>query len=220
MLVIVPIQSAAASDSAGILNESVYGLVNVIGLYNDRLIASQTDSSSLGEGAALASARWALTCLASLDVVLELLAGLKGHGARWKMVRRTCQCTLLCDYNVLLLFQISAIESARAALKLFVLVESKAAHLLNGGQLQRPVLPSPPSDGQTEVVAPIVPRVSESAARARWWKGSRSGLSMPVPVSVAASTVLSQDLAALAQPTRMLGEVLHISRPIVFLLAR
>ena len=56
-------------------------------VYNDRLIAGANASGVGEEEPSLSIARWALTCLASVDVVLEMFGSLSnGRDGKWKMV--------------------------------------------------------------------------------------------------------------------------------------
>lgn len=70
------------------LSEAAYALINIISMYNDHLIASSVSEKPVEtEGGVLSASRWALTCLASIDVVLEMVGSLTGgNEGRWKMV--------------------------------------------------------------------------------------------------------------------------------------
>ena len=73
------------------LSETAYALINIVSIYNDRLLAEHSGTLSGGaerEQGPLSAARWALTCLGSVDVVLEMIGAMSnGKDGKWKMVR-------------------------------------------------------------------------------------------------------------------------------------
>lgn len=210
--------SGYGTESGGILSESAYAFVGLLGMYNDRLIASHANPSRTDKDTLLSAAQWSLTALASLDVVLEMLGSLNaGRSGR--------------------LTTIWTVESVRAALKLFVLHRSHGRHLLGGGQLVRPLLPPAPVSGVAADAEGAVPSPGPALASAAaaavlsaelpqaplaWAKGSRTGVCMAAPSGFVASTgcTVAGGLEQLAAPARAASELLHIARPLVYLLSR
>lgn len=65
----------------------MYALINLVSMYNDRLLASQAESVTESDDAVLDGARWALTTLGSVDVVVEMVGTLSnGRAGKWKAV--------------------------------------------------------------------------------------------------------------------------------------
>ena len=83
-----PLSQAGLGASGGVVGDSLYAVMNLVRVYNDRLIAGAEGALGPKEAVGLAGARWALTLLASLDVVVEMVAALTGdRKQKWTVVR-------------------------------------------------------------------------------------------------------------------------------------
>jgi hypothetical protein len=146
---------------------------------------------------------------------------------------------VLVMYAPLLLLQIVVVETVRAALKLWLLYNCRERHLIRGGQVEpaQPVLAgaaagSANDDGDGAELSlesmlrgagmpSAAPSASAAASRrTRYCAGRRTGIALPVPVGFPKEATFEGDLDAQASSTRLVGELLHIARPLVYVLTR
>ena len=115
----------------------------------------------------------------------------------------------------IILAQITAIETLRAALKAYVLMASGERHLLTGGQVHKPVVTVTSAEQGGPKVATVSPPLSNTGCV--WSKGARSGVCVPTP---AALSPVPGPLDAAAHSVRVAGEALHIARSLLYLAVR
>ena len=116
----------------------------------------------------------------------------------------------------------TTVECLRASLKVLVLYLSKQRILLNGGQVAKPIVAEAGAGVLADPSEPATPRVPMAADHVptRWSKGSRTGVCLPVPASFGKTVKVQGSLDEAAAPVHLTAELLNISRPLVYLLAR
>lgn len=133
------------------------------------------------------SIRWVLTALSSVDVVLELAAR---HGGGENVQRRL----------------ILVVEVVKAALKLVLLFKTKKRCIINEGRIEH-------VDHKRSA------QVDAATEPPRWWKGKRTGMRFKVDNEKLRnqSTELEGDCDCVTVSNiRVLGELLHILRPVAY----
>jgi hypothetical protein len=157
------------------LGEVAFAATNVLGLLNDAVLLS---IDRPGEGVAVKQSRWLLSILASVDVLLEVIA----HSVGGTMLK----------HNVIIL-----VEAVRAAAKLHVLISSQERIQVGGGTATAalPKRPKKPDTASGEGTAAAAEASPVGALGALWeglgdtpdnkptkyWRGNLSGITIPLP---------------------------------------
>lgn len=203
-------------EDAELVSEGIYAATNLLGLYNDSILAEARGVADEGGGPAqsvLRAAQWGLTALANADVVAEMLSyRVLGKNGKWNVI--------------------AGVEVIRALLKVFVLLRGKDSRLLGGGAAQPPEVPPEQGDGadangdEAAALEEMQDGEGEDAAEGaggeapmRLWRGKRSGVRIPLPPDFPV-TMSSRSHDSEERRLRLAGELLHIARPVVYALSR
>lgn len=156
LLSYVPIASPAAGELIG---ELLYAASNLLGLIHDSCINGSVTSAA--PSPFTAAARWSLSILASIDVLIEVAAVRSRKASSGGRAKSDSQ-----RHRVVVL-----VEAARALLKLFVLSQSIGDTRMqrDGGQITSNV-----GSGNDAAGGGVSKGV-------RYWRGGLTGLAVPLP---------------------------------------